>query len=428
MIGLATRIKQGIGKLDPFVTRGAEPHHQKGMRALWLDNVLAAISGAFLFTYVPLYALALGATNTQIGTLSSAASLMGMLAPIPGAQLAERWGSRKRVVVTVWTVARTLTMCLLAIPFFLHGEAAVYAIITLWAIRAGLANLAHPAWVSLSADITAPERRGRFFSSRNMAMALASMLFVPLAGRLIDAIGSPQGYQWSVGLSALFGFAALAFYAQIPEPPAARSAQAHGARTAFWHALTSNKVFLLYTLIMMLWNLSIQLGGPFFRVYQVKELGSSTSMVGMMSMVMSLTRVIGQRFWGQIVDRRGSRWVMTVCAMGIPVVPWIWALTTQPWHVIFMSLPGGFIWAGFELASFNVLLDLPDQEGRTQAIASYTTVINVASIVGPILGGWVIDRLGYRWDFVLSGCGRLLAGFLFAWLLRPFSRSRAAAT
>jgi len=254
------------------------------------------------------------------------------------------------------------------------------------------------------------------------------MLFIPLAGRLIDTIGSPQGYQWSVGLSALFGFAALAFYAQIPEPPAARSAQAQGTRTAFWRALTGNKVFLFYTLIMTLWNLSIQLGGPFFRVYQVKELGSSTSMVGVMSMVMSLTRVIGQRFWGPIVDRRGSRWVMTVCAMGIPVVPWIWALTTQPWHVVFMSLPGGFIWAGFELASFNVLLELPEQQHRTQAIASYTTVINVASIVGPLIGGWVIDRLGYRWDFVLSGCGRLLAGLLFAWLLRPFSRRRTAAT
>jgi len=55
-------------------------------------------------------------------------------------------------------------------------------------------------------------------------------------------------------------------------------------------------------------------------------------------------------------------------------------------------------------------------------------VINVASIVGPLIGGWVIDRLGYRWDFVLSGCGRLLAGLLFAWLLRPFSRRRTAAT
>ena len=102
MRGIPARIGRGIGKLDLFSTRGAEPQQQKGMRALWLDNVLAAISGAFLFTYVPLYALALGATNTQIGTLSSAASLMGMLAPIPGAQLAERWGSRKRAVVTVW--------------------------------------------------------------------------------------------------------------------------------------------------------------------------------------------------------------------------------------------------------------------------------------------------------------------------------------
>ncbi len=422
MKGLVTRIRQGVERLDLFGLRGADPKRHQGMRSLWLDNVLASISGAFVQTYVSLYALALGASNAQIGTLSSAASMMGMLAPIPGAQLAERWGSRRRVVVRVWLVARTLGLSLLALPFFLHGDAAVYAIIAIWALRAGLANLAHPAWVSLSADVIPADRRGRFFSSRNIAMALCSMIFVPVAGQFIDWIGTPQGYQWSFGISAIFGYAALIFYSRIPETAPAASVGQRKQRGVFWRALLDNRTFLLYTLVMMLWNLSIQIGGPFFQVFQVKELGSSTGMVGLMSMVMSMARVVGQRFWGQIADRRGPRWVMTMCALGIPVVPWVWASITRPWHVAFMAIPGGFLWAGFELASFNVLLELPGERERTQATAAYTTLVNLAMVVGPLAGGWLVDRIGYRWDFVLSGCGRLTAGLLLIWLLRPFQR------
>jgi MFS family permease len=345
---------------------------------------------------------------------------MGMIAPIPGAQLAQRWDSRRRVVVVVWAIVRTLSLFLLAIPFFLRGDAAIYAIITIWALRAGLANLAHPAWVSLSGDLVPQDRRGRFFSSRNMATALCSMLFVPLAGQLIDWIGVPQGYQWSFGLSALFGYAALYFYSRIPEPVQASESAQHQKRGTFWRSLLDNRIFLFFTLIMMLWNFSIQIGGPFFRVFQVKVLGSSTGMVGLMSMLMSLTRIVGQRFWGRIVDRRGSRWVMTICALGIPVVPWVWAVIAKPWHVVFMSLPGGFLWAGFDLASFNILLDLPRDQERTQATAAYTTLVNVSMVVGPIVGGWLVDRIGYRWDFFFSGLGRLTAGLLLLWLLRSF--------
>ena len=74
----------------------------------------------------------------------------------------------------------------------------------------------------------------------------------------------------------------------------------------------------------------------------------------------------------------------------------------------------------FELASFSVLLELPKQEEQTRVTAGYTTLVNVASILGPMLGGWLVGQIGYRGDFAVSGFGRLLAALLFMWLLRAF--------
>ncbi len=45
--------------------------------------------------------------------------------------------------------------------------------------------------------------------------------------------------------------------------------------------------------------------------------------------------------------------------------------------------------------------------------------------MGPLVGGWVIDQVGYLWDFSLSGAMRLVGGLLFLWLLKPFG-SRAS--
>ena len=69
------------------------------MRWFWLDSLFANISVAFFATYVPLFALAYGATNAQVGQLAAVASLLAMTALFPGARLIPFLGGRKRVVL-----------------------------------------------------------------------------------------------------------------------------------------------------------------------------------------------------------------------------------------------------------------------------------------------------------------------------------------
>ena len=95
---------------------------------------------------------------------------------------------------------------------------------------------------------------------------------------------------------------------------------------------------------------------------------------------------------------------------------------TKPWHAIFVILPSGFLWAGYQTANFNLLLELPSREHRTQAVASYTTLIGVANIIGPLLGGQVVETYGFHLDFALSGIGRMVGALLFIWALKPFRK------
>src|SRR5512139_3781634 len=62
------------------------------LRWFWLDGLYSNISLNFYAGFVPLFALAFGANNAEIGQLTAVASLGGLIALFPGAQSAKLLG------------------------------------------------------------------------------------------------------------------------------------------------------------------------------------------------------------------------------------------------------------------------------------------------------------------------------------------------
>ena len=100
------------------------------LRYFWLDGIFASTSEAFFLAYIPLFALAYGASNEQIGWITAIGNLMGALALFPGARMMEHTGQRKWLVV--WSgggVARVALLLLALIPLFqIPPVAAIIAI------------------------------------------------------------------------------------------------------------------------------------------------------------------------------------------------------------------------------------------------------------------------------------------------------------
>ena len=94
----------------------------------------------------------------------------------------------------------------------------------------------------------------------------------------------------------------------------------------------------------------------------------------------------------------------------------LWAFFTAPWQVGVNNAFGGFLWAGYNLANFNLLLQLTPNEGRGRAVALYQTGVFAAAVVGPLVGGYIADHVSFQLTFLLSGLGRLIATGMFVWL------------
>src|SRR3972149_4110056 len=99
------------------------PEQSKGMRMFWWDGFFAWGSEAIVVQYLPLYALAYGATAAQIGLLSAFVSLAPAVAFFPAARLAETWGRRKLIVVLAAGLGpRPTPLGLALLPVFVRGR------------------------------------------------------------------------------------------------------------------------------------------------------------------------------------------------------------------------------------------------------------------------------------------------------------------
>ncbi len=387
---------------------------------MWGYGFFLSSAGAFYSSYLSLYLLALGGTAREVGWLSSAANFLGMLGPIPGAALTRRSGKPRQIVV-FFSILRRVPLLLAALaPLILSGPALIYTVIGLLSLRLAFLSIYNPAFVSLIGAVVPEQIRGHYLGTRKMAMAVASAILVPIAGWTIDRIGEPLGYQVSLGIAVVFGLLASWSVARIPDFQVRTSVEEQKNGGTLWDALTSSRTFLLFIGIRLLWNFARQIGGPYFRVYQKEVLLTPTQTIGILVTVSAITRLVGQRFWGDVVDRKGARWVLGICALMIPALPFIWIIATRPWHIVFVMLPSGFLWAGFNLGAFNLLLELPDGAHTTQCAAAHVTAVRLANVVGPLVGNAVIQQLGYHWSFALSGIGRWVGALLFVALLRPF--------
>ncbi len=402
----------------------------RNLRFFWLDGLFAAASDNFYISYVVLFALAYGATNGQVGWLTAVANLVGALALFPGAKLIEIVGKRKPIVV--WSgggVARFMLLLLALFPLFVTSPFwAIVIIVVLNGIRALAANLANPAWTSMVADIVPDLIRGRYFGSRNVAMGIAALVVVPLAGYIINVANERFeseiiGYQIILLLAFLVGMISTILFQKIKEP-APNSAISHKHQKGdLRRAIRHSPGYLGLVASAFVWNLALQIAAPFFNVYLVEEFGASTTIIGVLIAISSLTALFGQRVFGRLLDSRGSIWVQMVCGFIIPVLPFAWMFITAPWQVGFINALGGFVWAGYNLATFNLLLILTPDEQRPRAVALYQTAVFISAVVGPLLGGYLADAVSFKLLFGLSGAGRLLGMVLFyAFTMVPYRR------
>jgi MFS family permease len=395
------------------------PVQAAGMRMFWWDALFAGVPVAILLQYLPLFAVAYGANNAEVGFMAAGAGLGAAVAFLPGAWLSGLWARRKTfVVITSGLLSRAPFLGFFLVPFVADGEAALRIIILLAVLQALFLSLGIPAWTSLAADMVPLGIRGRYFARREFIFGASGLIAAPAAGLMVTVWGKPEGWQavWLLALTA--GAFSTFCFNRIPEEPRTRPSEVVPAGEP-WHAtILRDANFLVFGGTVFLWNISLYAAGPFFNIYLVKNLDASEVWVGGLAAVSSAFGLVGQAMFGRLLDARGSRWLMAVCGLFIPLLPWAWYVIDAPWQVIFINAVGGVAWAGYLLGSFNFLLIVSPPEQRRYYAASFHTLVFLSAAAGPLIGGVIAQSQSIKALFLISGAGRLAAHVLFLRFVR----------
>ena len=221
---------------EPAGAEGDEtltPRRLAGIRWSWLDGLFTTVSDNLYLGFIVLYALAYGASTSQLGLLAAIQNLLGAVSLFPGARAAD--AARHRKPLVTWTVggfARVALLALALVPWMTsrsgHWPSGSSSLLN--GIRSFMSNFGNPAWTVLVGDLVPPRLRAQYFGNRNLMIMLAALLVAPLAGWLIK-----EGNGWLdqpyLGYQAVFALAFLtgprrhgllrAHPGAAPGPPAA---------------------------------------------------------------------------------------------------------------------------------------------------------------------------------------------------------------
>ncbi len=363
-------------------------------------------SGAFLAGYANF----LGADdsfNGLIGAIPVLAGVMSLLSPL----YFEKKERRKPLVVLLNFLHRFILGLMVLIPLIASGKSERLALLTVFYLVAYMAiSFSNPAASAIQIDLTPENIRGRYFSKKESYFLAVGTLFTLVLGPVMDSYkaGGNQygGFVIMFIIVLLLSFANGYFWLRIKEPDRVKSKTTFKLRQIVTMPL-KNLGFRKIIIFFILYNVGLQIGGPFFSVYMVTGLKLDYTYIMVMGMLFTIVDVILVRVWGRIADRKSWNFVLTysILTLGIAHFSWFFVNGSTAFIMVpLLHILSGAGWAGLGISTFNIQFIYSPADGNTVYIGFNAALGGLMGFLGTLAGSGLL--------IVMQGMGLNLSGFM----------------
>jgi hypothetical protein len=353
-------------------------------------------SGAFLAGYASFLG-ANDAFNGIIGAIPVLAGVISMLSPI----YFEKRDKRKLQAVLLNFLHRFILGLMVFIPLIATGRTPRLFLLTGMYFVAYLAiSFANPAASGLIIDLTQESTRGKYFGRRESYLLAAGTAVSLVLSRVLDgykAGGNEYGgFVVVFTVILLFSLANYYFWSSIKEPPVRSKKTSYSLKQVVTIPL-KNAGFKKIILFFVLYNIGLQVGGPFFSIYMVTNLKLDYTYIMVMGMISTLVNVILVRVWGKIADSRSWDFVLKCSILMLGITHFTWSFVTGSTGAVLIPLlhiAGGMSWAGIGISTFNIQFIFSPEEGRTVYIGFNAALGGVMGFLGTLAGSGILLLFG----------------------------------
>jgi MFS family permease len=361
--------------------------------------------------------LALGMALTQPTTVIAAfvAELTGSTVWVGGLSTVLTVASAlPQLFVARWVEPRSTKMPVLLL--------AIYLRVASWAVLAGLIAIlgaSHPAllawalvgllaifyaggglggipYTDIIGKVIPQGRRGAFFGGKEALAGPLSIGAALLVQRILAQMDYPDNYALLFGLAAAtLAIASVGFWL-IREPRREDAPGRPPPWRAYWAQLaaTARRIKTL-VVVQLLTGFSL-MALPFYVVYARNELDAPPEAVGWFLFAQVAGGVLGNLLWARLVDRAGSKTMLTACAVGSATAPLL-AIILGPlgWSALLPAVfLAGAAFGGRVVGFQSALLELaPATQRPTFAALNAVLILPVALL--PLLAGVLLQHWPY---------------------------------
>ena len=280
---------------------------------------------------------------------------------------------------------------------------AVLLILIIYAIKAFSSGVVALPWQELIATVIPISHRGRYWGYALILGKLMGMAGTFFTGFLLANIEYPINYAYLFAAGFVCVTISYFFLSLNIEPKIERQApkQDYKITSRINEILRRDKNFAAFLINRGFVFLSF-MGMGFITVYGIQNFDLPISYSAIFTAVMLVAEILGYGLWGTIGDKNGYKRVIETSNLLLISGLFALMLVDSVWVLLVVFGMISFAHSGEYIADQNIAMEFGPELDRPTYIGMSKTLTGPFFLIGPIIGGRIVQLWGYNTMFMTA--------------------------
>ena len=359
-------------------------------QSLFIEQNVSVLSLTVLFVLIaffswypvlPIYLQELGANDFQVGFSYTLLALSYTLMQFLGGILSDQFGRKSLIIIPTFVFP---------LLYFLAGNSSHWTTLILFlTIANSLSALQLPSFYAMIAESVPKTKRGLAYSQFELFVVLGITMGPAMGMILIPRIEMKYLF-YLTSLTTFFCALARIFWLK----------ETHHHRTkmnkfdSFKNLFNKKMLYIVLALssLFLLFNLSAN--GPFISLFAKEVMNLDKSKINLLFAVGGVAAVVYSLWGGKIIDKWGSKKVLSYSASGLGIFIILWSFSSPLWLAIALFTILYIFFQSCYIAYGSLLADITHRQSRGLVIGFIGTCTGLIGSIGPSLGGYLKFQFG----------------------------------